>query len=150
MSLSAIYSRWHASQMSASAMLTVALGTWAGQICPSGAPRVRRRLDGTGLDVKVSATYTFKFTAGEVADAVFRLVSARVARVLTRRSRLVRFLAQHSSAERVLPLEAASEFPSGHKILNGRRPFLKPVEPGVPVQALYWSFSCVTYTTVNK
>jgi hypothetical protein len=45
---------------------------------------VQRRLDETGLDVKASATYTLKFTAGEMADAVPWLVLARVARVLTR------------------------------------------------------------------
>jgi hypothetical protein len=61
---------------------------------PERSTEVQRRLDETGLDVKVSVTYTLKFTAGEVADAVLWLVFARVARVLTRSrggSRLVRF-----------------------------------------------------------
>ena len=83
MSLSAIYSRWRASQMSTSAMLTLALGTWQSDM-PERSTEVQWRLDETGLDVKVSAPYTFKFTAGEVADAVLWLVFARVARILTR------------------------------------------------------------------
>jgi hypothetical protein len=43
---------------------------------PEQSTEVQRRLDETGLDVKVSATYTLKFTAGEVADAALWLVFA--------------------------------------------------------------------------
>ena len=51
---------------------------------PERSTEVQWRLDETGLDVKVSAPYTLKFTAGEVADAVLWLAFARVARILTR------------------------------------------------------------------
>ncbi len=43
---------------------------------PEQSAEVQRRLDETCLDVKVSATYTLKFTAGEVADEVLWLVFA--------------------------------------------------------------------------